>query len=89
MSVGVGEPDDRRGRAGVLRHVLERLERAEVDRGLHLLVVPTNAVGLDGRGDGSLARLRLERGRQPAVGEQRRIDPAREVLEEAELDAGS
>src|SRR5512132_1112027 len=40
-----------------------------------------DAVGLDGRGDGSLARLRLERGRQTAIGEQRRIDPAREVPE--------
>ena len=81
MSVGVGEPDDGSGRAGVLGHVLERLERAEVDGGLHLLVVPTNAVGLDGRGDGSLERLRIEGGRQAAVGEQRRIDTAGEVAE--------
>ena len=72
----------------VLRDVLERLEDAEVDARLDVLRVAPDAVGGDVDRDGGLARLRLERRGEPLVGEQRRVDPAREVAERLERVVG-
>ena len=65
----------------VLRRVLERLEAAEVDGRLRLGRVPTDAIGDD------VNRQRVPVGRgaqrldQPAVDEERRIDPVRQLPE--------
>ena len=81
MPVAVGESDRRFARARVLGDVLQRLEAAEVDRGLDLLWVARDAVGLQGDRDRRLPGLRLERGRKTLVGEQRRVDAASEVAQ--------
>ena len=75
------QPDRRRRRLGVLRDVLERFERAEVDRRLHLLGVPPDPIHVDRRRDRRLPCLRLERGCESLVGEERWIDPPGEVTQ--------
>src|SRR2546426_6019418 len=68
----------------VLRHVLQGLETTEVDGCLDLLRVAVHPVGLDVHGDGSLARLRTKSRAEPLVGQERRVDPTREVAQRLE-----
>ena len=56
--------------------VLQGLQDAEVRGGLGLPRVAPDAVGLDLDGKRSLARLRVQGGAEPLVGQQRRVDPA-------------
>ena len=65
----------------VLRHVLQRLEHREVDRGLDVARVAADAVVVDRDRDGHLARLRFERLGQTPIGQERRVDPARQVAQ--------
>ena len=80
-TVGLREPDLARRRVRVLRDVVQGLEAAEVDGGLDVLPVPTDAVRLHGDGHGGLPRVGFQRGRQALVGEQRRVDASCEVPE--------
>ena len=68
-------------RGGVLRDVLERLERAEVDGRLHVGGEPAQVLRVHLDAVLALAGLRLDRGHEPPVGEERRVDAAREVAE--------
>ncbi len=66
-------------RVRVLRDVLQRLEAREVDGGLRILREAPDPVGDDLDRHGRLARLRLERGEQALVRQERRVDAARQV----------
>ena len=68
----------------VLRHVLQRLQHAEIHGGLDVLGVSAQARRFHRDRNRRLPRLRLECGRQPQVGEQRRVDPPGEIPEIAE-----
>ena len=72
---------DRGAVARVLARVLQRLEAAEVDRGLDLLRVPADLLGLDRRGQRGAVAGGAERVGQPAVHQQRRVDAVREVAQ--------
>ena len=75
----VGEVDHRRARAvRVLGRVLQRLEAAEVGRRLDLARVAADARGEQRRRQRRQQRRRAQRVDEPAIGERRRIDPARE-----------
>ena len=74
---------------GILGDVLQRLQTREVDGGLDRLREPADAVGVDGRWNDGLSSLRLERGRQALVGQQRRIDATRKVAQVLERLAGA
>src|SRR5439155_25076474 len=63
----------------VLGRILQCLERAEEGRGLDLLRVPVDMLCADLDVDRRLSRLRLQRLHPPSVGEDRWVDPAREV----------
>ena len=65
----------------MLRRVLQRLEHAEVDRGLDLLRVAADAFGFDPGGQRGTPGRRAECLRKTAVHEQRRVDPVREVAQ--------
>src|SRR5438445_640008 len=65
----------------VLGNVLERLQAAEVDGGLGLLLVAADPVGVHADGQRGLAGLRLERRREPLISQERRVDAPREVPE--------
>ena len=81
------EGDRGRRRVRVLRHVLEGLERGEVDGRLDLLRQALDAIGVHVDGHRRLASLRDERRCQALVGEQRRIDTAGEVAQIVERTA--
>ena len=67
---------------GVLRDVVQRLEHAEVHGGLDLLrVPPERRPPRPSIGTAALRACDFERGREPSVGEQRRVDAAREVAQ--------
>src|SRR5207247_7307551 len=67
LAAPVRDADRGRARPGVLRNVVERLERAEVDRRLDLLREPADRVGFDRDREGRLPCLRLERGGESLV----------------------
>ena len=67
--------------AGVLGGVLERLEAAEVHSGLDLGRIAAQAGDVERRFDGSAAAGPRERIAQPAIDQQRRIDPAHQRAE--------
>src|SRR5206468_735832 len=68
----------------VLRDVLQSLETREVHGGLDVLRQPPDAVGVDPNREWRLPGLRVQRGPEALVGEQRRIDPARQVAKVVE-----
>src|SRR5215472_5230125 len=68
------EPDRHCRLRGVLGGVLQRLQAAEIDRGLNVGRVPADASRGDDDRERAPASCCLERAGQAAVGEQRRID---------------
>ena len=66
-------------RLRVLRHVVQRLEGAEVDGGLHVQREPADPVRLHRDRNGRLAGLRLQGGGEASVREQRWVDPPRQI----------
>jgi hypothetical protein len=81
LARAVQEQDRRSVRPRVLADVLQGLQAREVHGRLDVRGEPLHPVGLDRHGYHRPTSLRLERGRQSLVGEQRRIDPTREVPE--------
>ena len=70
-----------RARIGVLRHVLQSLEHAEVDGRLHVAVEPTHERGVHRDRDRIPSCLRPDRCLQPFVRQERRIDPSCQIAE--------
>jgi hypothetical protein len=65
----------------VLRGVLQRFQHAEIHGGLDVLGVPAQVRRFHRDRKRRLPGLCFERGRQPQVGEQRRVDPPGEIPE--------
>jgi hypothetical protein len=65
----------------ILRHVVQRLQAAEVDGRFHLAREAPHRVGLHGRPDRGLTGLPFEGGGKPVVSEQRGVDSSGEVPE--------
>ena len=84
LADGHGRP---RG-VGVLRHVLQGLEAAEVGGGLRLGRVPAEGADLEGNGQGGLGQVGLDGGGQPLVGEQWRVDPPGQIAQVLERVVG-
>ena len=76
--------DDDVRRLRVLLDVLQRLQHAEVHRGLDVLRVAADPVGFDRYRNRRLSRLRFQRHAQSFVGKQRWIDAARQVAQRLE-----
>ena len=72
----------------VLGHVLHRFQAGEVHGRLDLLGASPDPVGMDIDRHHRLASLGLQRRREPLVGEQRRIDAARQVSQVLERVVG-
>ena len=64
---------------GVLGSVLQRLEAAEIESRLRLGGIPTDAVGDDVHRKGVAVGCRTERFHEPAIHQQRRVDPVRQL----------
>ena len=79
--VSLGDRHGGRGRGGVLRDVLHRLEAREVHGRFDILRVPGDRVGADLDRQTRLPRLRLERRDESLVRQERRIDAPGEVAE--------
>ena len=67
--------------SGVLRRVLERLQAAEVHRRLDVLAIAAGSVRLDASENGCATRRRGQGVREPAVLEERRVDPVSELAQ--------
>ena len=76
MAVGAGQRDSGLRGPGVLGHVLQRLQDAEVRGGLGVAPVAPDSVRLDQDRKRGPAGLGRHRGRQSLVGQQRRVDTA-------------
>src|SRR5262245_16778894 len=81
VAVGLRDRHAGRARLGVLGDVLQRLETREVDGRLDLGRVPADPVGPDRDRDCRTLCLGVERRLEALVGQQWRVDPAREVAE--------
>jgi hypothetical protein len=87
--VAIRETQSDAGCLCVLGDVLEGLEAGEVEGGFDLTRVSADAVTLDVDRNHRPPGLRIERGNQPLIGEQRRIDPPGEVAKLLERAAQS
>jgi hypothetical protein len=81
MSVNRSEGDGRCRRLRLLGDVLERFQAGEVERSLRPLGKAPHPVGQDLRRQGDLSSLGVQGGWKALVGEQRGMDPAREVAQ--------
>ena len=81
LIVSLRQPHGRFRGAGVLLHVLECLQHAEVGGRLDVLGVAADAISVNVNRQGRLARLSLERGSQSSVGQQRWVDAAGQVAQ--------
>ena len=79
--VSLGDRHGRRGRRGVFRDVLHRLEAREIDGRFDILRIPGDRVGVDLDRQTRLPRLRLERRDEALVRQERRIDAPGQVAE--------
>ena len=79
LTVRAGQHDVNLCSGGMLAGILQGLHAAEVDGSLDLFRIPANPDGGEFHLPGRLRGLSAHRGRQPLVGQQRRIDPAGEL----------
>ena len=86
--VARGQVDTDAGRGRVLRDVLQCFEAAEVHGRLDVLAEPPDTVGVDHDRNRRLAKLRPQEWDQPAVRQQRRVNPPGQVAEVAERTRG-
>ena len=76
------------GRGSILRNILQRFEAAEVHRSLYVLAEPPDTVRIDHDRNRRLVGLRSQRRDQPAVRQQRRVNPPGQIAKVAERTRG-